>query len=106
MYRALAPGAAEVFMSIEEKLRHLGRKEGRKVGREEGREEGLLAGQRLALCRLIERRFGSIPDAVLARIEAADTASLSMWFDRAVTARVQDEVFAEPKDRRSSRRRP
>ena len=44
----------------------LGRQEGRAVGRKEGREEGL----RQVLLRLLERRFGPLPESVRTQVEA------------------------------------
>lgn len=38
--------------------------QGRKEGREEGREEGLAKGQRDAIVRVLEARFGPPPDSL------------------------------------------
>jgi formylglycine-generating enzyme len=60
--------------SIVEQIREEGREEGREVGREEGREvgreEGRHAGLAQAVARLYEARFGSMPAALLSRLEA------------------------------------
>jgi predicted transposase YdaD len=49
--------------------------EGRREGRREGRQEGEAA----LLLRLLERRFGPLPDEVRDRVLAADTATLEAW---------------------------
>ncbi len=48
--------------------------QGEARGREEGREEGRVDGERAVLARLIERRFGPLPEAARARLDAA-----SLW---------------------------
>ncbi len=49
-----------------------GREEGRELGREEGREEG----QETVILRLLRRRFGVLPDALVAQITALDSPRL------------------------------
>ncbi len=62
-------------------------------GRKAGRDEGLRAGARNALLKLLRTRFGVVPDAAAARIQAADTSQLDLWIDRVLTAASLDEVL-------------
>jgi len=62
------------FMSTAEKLR----------------TEGRVA----ALRRLLERRFGPLPDQVLTRLHTAGIAELDCWLDRVLDADSVDAVFA------------
>jgi hypothetical protein len=73
-----------------------GVQQGLAAGRKEGRTEGQAEGQAKLLVRLLEKRFGSLPDHVRARILAADVQSLDTWFDRAIDATDLQSVFAEP----------
>jgi hypothetical protein len=60
-----------------------------------GREQGEERGVRGTLLRLLRTRFGEVPDATRARIEAAGKLQLDAWVDRLLTAKSLDEVFAE-----------
>jgi Domain of unknown function (DUF4351) len=55
-------------------------------GRQEGEVELLL--------RLLARRFGTVPEAVTARVTRARIEDIQRWFDRAVDAATLDDVFA------------
>ena len=63
---------------------------GRQAGLEKGRDEGA----RGPLLRQLRTRFGSMPDHVVARIQAADAAQLDSWADRVLAAATLDEVRA------------
>ncbi|WP_437707312.1 DUF4351 domain-containing protein [Sorangium sp. So ce448] len=60
------------------------------------RNEGLKEGERNLLLRLLRARFGELPAAVVARIDAADVAELERWGDRVLAARTLDEVLGAP----------
>ncbi|MBA3979844.1 MAG: hypothetical protein C0462_04495 [Alcanivorax sp.] len=45
------------------------------------------------LTRQLVRRFGALPAAVEARIEAADIDRLETWADQVLDARSLDELF-------------
>jgi predicted transposase YdaD len=67
---------------------------GRKEGRTEGRKEGHKEGERAALLRLLERRFGALPEAVTARVADASTNEIESWLDRVLDASSLDDVLA------------
>ncbi|WP_437292655.1 DUF4351 domain-containing protein [Sorangium sp. So ce426] len=73
-----------------------GLKEGRDEGLKEGRDEGLKEGGRNLLLRQLRARFGELPAAVVARIDAADLAELERWGERVLGARTLDEVLRAP----------
>lgn len=53
--------------------------------------------ERRVLLRLLRQRFGELPAAVVARIEAAEMPELDAWVDRVVTAaRLEDVLGAAP----------
>jgi hypothetical protein len=60
----------------------------RQEGLREGRQEGGVA----LLMRVLERRFGVVPDAVKARIAAADLPTLEEWAARVFDAASIDDV--------------
>jgi predicted transposase YdaD len=77
--------------------RNEGREEGREAGLEEGREAGLEEGRRKlreVLKRQIAKRFGEIPAAMTARIDAAREDELERWSERVVDAASLDAVLA------------
>jgi hypothetical protein len=45
------------------------------------------------LVRLLEKRIGTVSEALRARIFAADLASIETWFDRAIEATEFESVF-------------
>ncbi len=67
--------------------------QGRQEGRQEGVEIGQLQGQCAMLIRLAEKRFGSLPPEVRARLEAADLTTTDRWLDRLLTASSLDELL-------------
>ena len=87
----------EVELSWAEKLEQKGlekgREQGREEGREQGREEGLLAGKRETLTRLMTAKFGALPDAETADIEAIESlGELDALLERVLTATSRDEM--------------
>jgi hypothetical protein len=67
------------------------REEGRKEGRNEGRDATL----RATLSRMLRARFGEVPEAAAARIQAAGPEQLDAWLDRILTAATLDDVLAQ-----------
>ena len=61
--------------------------------RQEGRAEGLHEGEARFLTRLLERRFGPLPDEFAARIGAASTLQLERWSEAALDAPTCEAVF-------------
>jgi hypothetical protein len=80
----------EAVRSTEQSAQQKGRQEGRQQGRQEGRQEGEAA----LLRRLLERRFGALPDWARDRIAAADTAALEDWSLRLLDASSLEDVLA------------
>jgi len=67
--------------------------EGIAVGEARGEARAKTEGEARALVRLLERRIGIMPEALRARIFAADLASIETWFDRAIEATEFESVF-------------
>jgi hypothetical protein len=63
--------------------------------RAEERKEGLREGERNLLLRLLRARFGELPPAAVARIEAAEVAELERWGERVIGAQTLAEVLGE-----------
>jgi hypothetical protein len=56
-------------------------------------QEGRREGEAALLTRLLERRFGTLPDTAKDRIAAADVSSLEEWSLRVLDAGSLDEVL-------------
>jgi len=87
----------ELMGTIAEKWLQEGRQEGRLEGIQEGIQEGMQKGMQKGeantLVRLLERRFGAVPDAVRERVATASLEQLDTWLDAVVDAESLDEVF-------------
>jgi len=70
--------------------------EGLERGLEQGLEQGRAQGQAKSLVRLLEKRFGALPDPLRTRVLGADVQSLDAWLDRVFDAADLQAVFAEP----------
>jgi HEPN domain-containing protein len=89
----------------EERGREEGRMEGRQEGRIEGRQEGLregetigeergrMEGHRHLITRLLETRFGPLPEDKMFRLQSGTAEELDAWAERLLTAASLDEVF-------------
>jgi hypothetical protein len=64
--------------------------------RDEASQEGRMEGERRSLLRLLRTRFGELPAAAIARVEAAELAELERWGERMFSAATLAEVLDEP----------
>lgn len=62
-------------------------------GLEQGRRNGVRQGETHILLRLLQRKFGELPGAVIRRVEDADQDSLLAWSERVLTAETLSHVF-------------
>lgn len=77
-----------------------GLEEGLQQGMEKGIEQGAALGRRQGesnmLRKLLEHRFGALPDWVEPRLAAAEEPELERWSLALLTANSLDEVFGQP----------
>jgi hypothetical protein len=66
------------------------------LGRSEGIKEGVQKGQQTLLLKQLQIRFGPLPEAAVARVNAAGTAELELWAERIFTAPTLDDVLGPP----------
>lgn len=64
-------------------------------GRQKGLEEGRGKGKRETLLRLLTVKFGPLPEAVMQRVNALESAELDLHLERLLTARSLDELGLE-----------
>jgi len=69
------------------------RAEGRSQGIQQGLEQGMQRGEVVMLVRLLERKFGHLPETLRPRIEAADEQTLLAWSERVLSATTLEDVF-------------
>jgi hypothetical protein len=67
-----------------------------KEAHDQGISQGISQGERAMLLRLLRARFGSVPTAMISRVEAADVATIERWGERILAARTLAEVFDDP----------
>lgn len=58
-----------------------------------GKAQGKAEGEANILTRLLERRFGTVPDSLRQRIFAADVRSIEAWVERAFDAPDLQSIF-------------
>ena len=90
----------EVELTWADKLMEEGRQQGAVKGREEGREEGrragLIEGKRENLLRLLNAKFGPLPNVVSSRVETLESLEeLDSYFDRALKTTLLEEAGFE-----------
>ena len=73
----------------------MGHEEGRQEGRKEGRHEGIEKEKTKTLIRLLNKRFGSLSDGDMSRIDQADLKQLDVWTDAIFDASDLPEVFTK-----------
>jgi flagellar biosynthesis/type III secretory pathway protein FliH len=79
------------IMSTAERIRQ----EGVTEGISKGISQGMAQGQAATLLRQLQKRFGPLPEAVVARITAATQAELDRYTDRILDVDRLDALFAE-----------
>lgn len=72
------------------------RQEGVSEGLSKGISQGLSRGQAKTLLRQLHKRFGPLPEAVVARVQAATEAELDRLTDRILDVDSLDALFADP----------
>jgi hypothetical protein len=94
------PGVMEDLLDMQSRLvtraeqwKRDWRQDGIQEGRREGFQAGLHKGEAALLLRLLERRFGALPDAVKDRVGAADISMLEDWGMRILDAATLDDVI-------------
>ncbi len=70
-----------------------GRQDGELKGQREGERRGERRAERRVLLKLLRLRFGELPAAVVARVEAAEVPELDLWTERVVSAKHLDDVL-------------
>ena len=65
----------------------------REEGRQEGYAEGFLRGWRKTLLIQLRVRFGELPEAAVARVNAAELEQLDTWAERVLSAQTLADVI-------------
>lgn len=65
----------------------------RNDSKREGEREGERNAERRVLLKQLRLRFGALPAAAVARIEAAEVPELELWMERVVTAARLEDVL-------------
>ena len=81
------------MMRWSERLLDQGEQRGVQKGLQQGLRQGLRQGQLGLLADLLAERFGSLDEAVQARLEQADEETLKRWGRNLLSARSMGEVF-------------
>jgi predicted transposase YdaD len=64
-------------------------------GRLQGKLEGKLEGECLLILRMLQKRFGELPQKIIERLQAADCEHLERWALLLLNANSLDEIFEE-----------
>jgi len=77
----------ETIMSTAEKLK--------REGRAEGLAEGLTQGRAETILRMLQKRFGAVPEDVAVRVHTGSPADLDRWTDRILDATSLADLFTD-----------
>jgi hypothetical protein len=80
----------EELLSVADQLIEQGRNEGLRDGRQEG-----LQRQRRILLKQLGARFGTLPEAAVCQVNAAEPAELETWAERVLTAPTLADVLGD-----------
>ncbi|MBF5052016.1 hypothetical protein ISO4_00618 [Alcanivorax venustensis ISO4] len=83
----------EKHMQYITSFERLAREEGVQQGMQQGVQQGVQQGQAKLLIRLLNHRFGPLPDDVHQRLEQATTEEIDVWAGRVLEANSLDQVF-------------
>ena len=83
------------IMSTGQRLRLEGEARGIAKGISQGISQGISRGQTQTLQRLLAKRFGPLPEALLSKLQNASSTDLDRWTDRLLDAASLDAVFAD-----------
>jgi hypothetical protein len=78
-----------------EEGRQEGRQEGMQQGMQQGMEKGMQQEAMMTLMKILEKRFGQVPAAVIKQMQAADTSQLEIWIDASLDAASLQEIFRD-----------
>lgn len=92
-YEDQYPEEKAAMSGFVERYREEGIREGRQQGMEQGMEQGRQQGESAVLRKQLTRRFGTLDQAILNRLERASTADLEQWAENILDARTLEEVF-------------
>ena len=90
-YEREYPEEAEIMSGFAERFIQQGVQQGKHEGRQEGRQEGEAA----MLLRLLQLKFGAVPEALRRKVESADPQTRLEWSDRVLTASSIEQVISE-----------
>ena len=101
-YRETYLNQEEILMGLIQTTREQslqqGMQQGIQKGMEQGMQQGLQQGKRQGeaalLLRLLEKRFGAIPESVRQQVQQADTETLLQWSERLLSSHSLDDIFA------------
>ncbi|MBK7578654.1 MAG: Rpn family recombination-promoting nuclease/putative transposase [Myxococcales bacterium] len=93
--RQLGPRGEEAFMTGAQILRAEAEAKGKAEGEAKGKAEGEAKGKAEVLIKLLELRFGGVPDAAVTRILNAPMTDLDRWVERFITATTLDDVMTD-----------
>ncbi len=97
-YQRQYPQEAAIMETFASRFEKRGIQKGFEKGLQQGLQQGIQHGKRQGeaevLLRLLERKFGSLPQTLRQRIETADADTLLSWAERVLTATTIQEVFS------------
>ncbi|MFD4442690.1 hypothetical protein ACFWPK_23245 [Nocardia sp. NPDC058519] len=60
------------------------------------RAEGAAKGQADLLIRMLEHKFGDVPESTVDQVRGADPGDMHRWADQMLTAPTLEETLAQP----------
>jgi hypothetical protein len=96
--KAVGSEEKKELRSVADQLIDRGLQRGRQEGLQQGLQQGVQQGlqrQRATLQKQLTLRFGALPEAAVARVNAAEQDEIDVWAERVLTAPTLAEVLGE-----------
>jgi hypothetical protein len=90
---AMRPANYEYQSDFARKYFAEGKAEGQAEGRAEGKAEGQAEGSARLLLKLLQRKFGPLPESVIERVQSAEIEELDRWGERILSAQSLEDVL-------------
>ena len=93
--KCFSPQTEEKIVTVAEYFENRGKEKWIEHGIQQGMQQGMQQGEYALLLRLLERKFGYIPDVYQQKMREAGSEVLLRWSEQLLNAKSLEEIFGE-----------